>query len=154
MLIPKLYRKFDCYDEYVPFPCIPLSGTTQMIVDISLTEGHESHHLGRIYRNAGKDLLSGLCHYPLSDAVLYLSAYSDSLQPAPKLSEKFFTAIDPDLITMAFKKMVKEVGVPHLMESSLTWSALMCWLSWRPSSSEMWVHHSSEIQPSYATRRQ
>jgi len=97
-----------------------------MIVDISLTEGHESHHLGRIYRSAGKDLLSGLCHYPLSDAVLYLSAYSDSLQPAPKLSEKFFTAIDPDLITKAFKKMVKEVGVPHLMESSLTWSALMC----------------------------
>ncbi len=48
-----------------------------MIVDISLTEGHESHHLGRIYRNAGKDLLSGLCHYPLSGAVLYLSAYSD-----------------------------------------------------------------------------
>ena len=92
MVIPKLYRKFDCYDEYVPFPCIPLSGTTQMIVDISLTEGHESHHLGRIYRNAGKDLLSGLCHYPLSDAVLYLSAYSDSLQPAPKLPEKFFTA--------------------------------------------------------------
>jgi hypothetical protein len=24
-----------------------------MIVDISLTEGHESHHLGRIYRSAG-----------------------------------------------------------------------------------------------------
>ena len=97
-----------------------------MIVDISLTEGHESHHLGRIYRSAGKDLLSGLCHYPLSDAVLYLSAYSDSLQPEPKLSEKFFTAIDPDLITKAFKQMVKEVGVPHLMESSLTWSVLMC----------------------------
>jgi hypothetical protein len=25
---------------------------------------------------------------------------------------------------------------------------------WRLSSSEKWVHHSSEIQPSYATRRQ
>ena len=53
MVIPKLYRKFDCYDEYVPFPCIPLSGTTQIIVDIYRTEGHESHHLGRIYRSAG-----------------------------------------------------------------------------------------------------
>ena len=90
--MPKLDRKFDCYGKYVPFPCTPLSGTTQMIVDISLTEDRESHHLGRIYRNAGKDLLSGLCHYPLSGAVLYLSAYSDSLQPAPKLSEKFFIA--------------------------------------------------------------
>ena len=92
MLIPKLYRKFDCYDEYVPFPCIPLSGTTQMIVDISLTEGHESHHLGRIYRSAGKDLLSGLCHYPLSDAVLYLSAYSDSLHLHRDRTEPFLLA--------------------------------------------------------------
>ena len=80
------------HDGLPIFPCIPQSGTTQMIVDISLTEGHESHHLGRIYRSAGKDLLSGLCHCPHLDGVLCLWTYSDSLQPAPKLSEKFFTA--------------------------------------------------------------
>ena len=63
-----------------------------MIVDISLTEGHESHHLGRIYRSAGKDLLSGLCHYPLSGAVLYLSAYSDSLHLHRDRTEPFLFA--------------------------------------------------------------
>ena len=83
---------FDCYDKYVPFPDSPVLGTTQMILDISLSGGHESRHLARIYRSTGRDLLLGLCHFPLSDAVLCLWTYSDFLQSTPKLSEWCSTA--------------------------------------------------------------
>jgi len=68
--IPKPDRKFGYYGEFVASLCSLLSGTRQMVVDISLTGGHESRHLVRAYRSTGKDPQLGLCPCPHLDAVL------------------------------------------------------------------------------------
>ena len=70
--IPKLGRRIDCYEISVISLYIPVQGTTQMALDISLLESVESRYLAHISRSTGKDQLSGHCHHLLSDVVLCL----------------------------------------------------------------------------------